>query len=48
MIEHVATEPLVGLFYVQQHIHNVVPILHEIKAKLVDIVIAQFVARSNG
>ncbi|GLJ39526.1 hypothetical protein SUGI_0807760 [Cryptomeria japonica] len=36
MIEHVANEPSVGLYYVQHHIHTAVPLLHRIKVQVID------------
>jgi hypothetical protein len=47
MIKQVANEPSVGLFYVQQHIHNAVPILHEIKAKVVDTTQEEFICTED-
>eukprot|EP00252_Welwitschia_mirabilis_P012609 TRINITY_DN2783_c0_g1_i1.p1 TRINITY_DN2783_c0_g1~~TRINITY_DN2783_c0_g1_i1.p1 ORF type:complete len:341 (+),score=81.36 TRINITY_DN2783_c0_g1_i1:95-1117(+) len=36
MIEQLANEPSVGLFYIQQHVHNAVPNLHKIKTQVAD------------
>ncbi|KAH9316222.1 hypothetical protein KI387_024849 [Taxus chinensis] len=36
MIERVANEPSVGLYFVQHHIHTAVPTLHRIKVKVID------------
>lgn len=47
MIKQVANEPSVGLFYVQQHIHNAVPILHEIKVKVVDTTQEEFICTED-
>lgn len=47
MIKQVANEPSVGLFYVQQHVHNAVPILHEIKTKVVDTTQEEFICTED-